>query len=176
MCHLPASSLPHPYPTTPIWQIPPHPLASHRTTASLPTRQHDYIIIGSGISGAAIAYKLLERNPQLSVLMLEARTAASGASGRNGGHCRAGYWLNYLRYVDSMGEDEALKIDALEEANIADIAAFVAEHHVDCDFEEVETADIYHTEAAWAEVLRVVDARAELARRRPDEAARTPRR
>ncbi|KAG6013263.1 hypothetical protein E4U43_007412 [Claviceps pusilla] len=176
MGHLQYPNLPHPCPTTPIWQIPPDPLAKHRTTVSLPTHEHDYIIIGSGISGAAIAYKLLERNPQLSVLMLEARTAASGASGRNGGHCRAGYWLNYLRYIDTVGEDEALKIDALEEANVADIAAFVAEHRVDCDFEEVETADIYHTEAAWAQLLRVVDARAEVARRRPDEASRTPRR
>jgi glycine/D-amino acid oxidase-like deaminating enzyme len=45
----------------------------------------DIVIIGSGLTGALIAYHLLSRpGPQLSILMLEARTAASGATGRNG--------------------------------------------------------------------------------------------
>ena len=84
---------PHPDPTTSYWQVPPHRIANHRTTPDLPTNEtFDYIIIGSGVSGAATAHKLLSRDPTLSILMLEARTAASGASGRNGGHCRPGSW------------------------------------------------------------------------------------
>lgn len=43
------------------------------------------MIIGSGLTGALIAYTLLSRpGPEPSILMLEARTAASGATGRNG--------------------------------------------------------------------------------------------
>ena len=82
------------------------------------TTEVDYVIVGSGISGAAIAHKLLTRCPSLSVLMLEARTAASGASGRNGGHCRAGWWLNHKKYVEAYGEEEAVKFGVLEEQNI----------------------------------------------------------
>ncbi|KAM5473656.1 hypothetical protein MauCBS54593_002454 [Microsporum audouinii] len=163
---------PHPNPTVSYWQVPPHDIANHRTTPALPTStKFDYIIVGSGISGAAIAHKLLARNAGLSILMLEARTSASGASGRNGGHCRAGFWLNYSRYAQALGEDEALKFERLEEANIQDIADFVRDYHVDCDFANVETADVYVTQEEWAAVLDVVEAREEVKRRKPDLAS-----
>ncbi|OCT49598.1 FAD dependent oxidoreductase superfamily protein [Cladophialophora carrionii] len=160
---------PQPHPTTSYWQLPPHAIAHHRTTPALPTSTtFDYVIIGSGVSGAAVAHKLLSRNPALSILMLEARTAASGASGRNGGHCRAGWWLNFKEYATAFGEDEALKFERLEEQNVRDIAHFVREHQVDCDFQDVETADAYYTARGWAEALDVMRYREEVSRRRPD--------
>ena len=160
---------PQPNPTTSYWQLPPHRIANHRTTADLPTSTtHDYIIIGSGISGAAIAHKLLSRDPSCSILMLEARTAASGASGRNGGHCRAGWWYNFSKYSAAFGEDEAIKFGNLEEQNVRDIADFVREHDVDCDFRDVETADTYSTKQAWEGILEVARLREEASHRRPD--------
>ncbi|KAK9780286.1 putative FAD dependent oxidoreductase domain-containing protein [Seiridium cardinale] len=165
--HLPG--LPVANPTTSYWQLPPHRIAEHRTTAELPTTTlFDYVIVGSGITGAAVAYKLFARDPSLSILMLEARTAASGASGRNGGLCRAGWWLNHKYYADAFGEEETLKFEWLEEQNVQDIADFVREHDVDCDFQNVETADCYLTEDAWAKVKEVLDIREELKKRRPD--------
>ncbi|KAH8195533.1 hypothetical protein TruAng_010293 [Truncatella angustata] len=163
------SGLPVPNPTTSYWQIPPHRIAEHRTTTQLPTDTlFDYVIVGSGISGAAIAYKLLSRDPSLSILMLEARTAASGASGRNGGLCRSGWWLNYKTYLEAYGEDEALKFERLEEENVQDMAGFVREHDVDCDFEDIETADVYLTKSEWAKIKEVLALRAEVRKRRPD--------
>ena len=160
---------PQPNPTTSYWQLPPHRIANHRTTPDLPTSTtHDYIIIGSGISGAAITYKLLTRDPSLSILMLEARTAASGASGRNGGHCRAGWWYNFEKYSAAFGEEEAIKFGNLEEHNVQDIADFVREHDVDCDFQDVETADTYSTQEAWEGVLEVARLREEARQRRHD--------
>lgn len=76
-------SLPRSDPTVPYWQDPPSSIAHHRTTPDLPSTA-DYVIIGSGISGACIALNLLERKPDAKVVMLEARTACSGATGRNG--------------------------------------------------------------------------------------------
>ena len=160
--------LPVPNPTTSYWQLPPHPLAHHRTTPTLPdSTTFDYIIIGSGISGAAIAHKLLSRDISLSILMLEARTAASGASGRNGGHVRAGWWLNFKRYAEKFGVDEALKFEMLEEGNVADVASFVREFDVQCDFLDVETIDAYCSLEGWEEVLQVLRFREELSQRRP---------
>ncbi|CAG9942498.1 unnamed protein product [Clonostachys rosea f. rosea IK726] len=167
---------PQPNPTTSYWQIPPHPIANHRTTQSLPTSTaFDYIIIGSGISGAAVAFKLLSRDPSLKILMLEARTAASGASGRNGGHCRAGFWLNQRKYTESFGEDEALKFLKLEEQNGLDIADFVRKHNVDCDFREVETADVYVSNEGWNDALLTILAREDLRKRRSDAATLSER-
>ena len=75
--------LPRPQPTISYWQDPPDALAGLRTTDHLPEHV-DIVIIGSGITGASIAYNLLVKQPKLSVVLLEAREAASGASGRNG--------------------------------------------------------------------------------------------
>lgn len=47
----------------------------------------DTVIIGSGISGTLIAHNLLSRDhgkDKKTLVMLEARTIASGATGRNG--------------------------------------------------------------------------------------------
>jgi hypothetical protein len=75
--------LPRPQPTTSYWQDPPDVISDLRTTALLP-KDADIVIVGSGITGASVAYHLLVEQPQLSIVLLEAREAASGASGRNG--------------------------------------------------------------------------------------------
>ena len=77
------TSAPVDSPTISYWQCPPSRLADFRSTPSLPL-QTSTVIIGSGITGASIAYKLLKRDPSSDVLMLEARQASSGATGRNG--------------------------------------------------------------------------------------------
>jgi glycine/D-amino acid oxidase-like deaminating enzyme len=147
-------------PTKSYWQLPPHHLANHRTTSFLPTDPvWDFVIVGSGISGAATAYKLRSRNAYAKILMLEARTAASGASGRNGGHCRPGWWLNFKEYAKTFGEEEAIKFETLEEQNVQDIADFVHEHGVDCDFEDVETADAFGTQETWKQALDILETR-----------------
>jgi len=76
-------TLPRPNPTTSYWQDPPDEIADLQSTEHLP-EYVDYIIVGSGISGASIAYNLLKKKPGSSILMLEARQACSGATGRNG--------------------------------------------------------------------------------------------
>ena len=75
--------LPRDHPVQSYWQDPPDAIADHRTSPDLPS-QADIVIIGSGISGATIAYNLLSADPTLNIVLLEARQAASGASGRNG--------------------------------------------------------------------------------------------
>jgi hypothetical protein len=80
--HIPPT-LPHPNPTVSGWQNPPDAIADLRTTAELPETA-DVVIVGSGISGASIAFNLLEKDPNLKVVLLEARQACSGATGRNG--------------------------------------------------------------------------------------------
>ncbi|KAF4456640.1 FAD dependent oxidoreductase [Fusarium austroafricanum] len=154
-------------PVESYWQCPPHRIAHHRTTLELPNNV-EYLIIGSGITGATIAYKLLERNPSASVLMIEARTAASAASGRNGGHCRAGWWHRFPRNMEQYGEDEAIKIDNLEQANVRAVAQFVRLHNIDCDFRPVETAEVFKTQSRLSKAMEVVRVRQEMHQRRPE--------
>jgi len=46
-------------------------------------------VVGAGFTGLWTAYYLLEADPTLRVVVLEAETAGFGASGRNGGWCSA---------------------------------------------------------------------------------------
>lgn len=73
-------------PTPSYWQNPPDAIADLRSTSDLP-RSAEIVIIGSGITGASVAHNLFLRGRQ-DIIMLEARQASSGATGRNGKHIR----------------------------------------------------------------------------------------
>ena len=70
--------------TTSFWHTEPSDfLLAHRTTEELPEHA-DVVIVGSGITGASAARYLYEdeRAKDLKVVMLEAREACWGATGR----------------------------------------------------------------------------------------------
>jgi hypothetical protein len=76
-------TLPVSNPTFSYWQEPPDAEVADRGIADALPRSADVVVIGSGISGANIAWGLLEEGVE-DVVMLEARQACSGATGRNG--------------------------------------------------------------------------------------------
>lgn len=62
-------------------------LLGHRTTPDLPAAA-DVVIVGTGMTGAFAARFLKQARPSSRVVVLEAREACWGATGRNGGHCQ----------------------------------------------------------------------------------------
>lgn len=52
-------------------------------------READVAVVGGGLTGLWTAYYLLEADPSLRVVVLEAESVGFGASGRNGGWCSA---------------------------------------------------------------------------------------
>ncbi|KIW10971.1 hypothetical protein PV08_10270 [Exophiala spinifera] len=109
-------------PTTSFWQEPLLPIAQH-ASSSLP-KDAEVVIIGSGIAGISTALHLLRRDPRLSIVMLEARTAISGATGRNGGHIKAVPWADYFALKETYGKESAMKITKFR---LAHLEAMVAE-------------------------------------------------
>ena len=91
--------------------------------------------------------------------MLEARQAASGASGRNGGHCRAGRYLEFKNDLEKFGKEDALRMETLEETNVKNVGEFIKKHEIKCDLREVETVDIFTYEKEWDEALAALKAR-----------------
>ncbi|KAI3392367.1 hypothetical protein diail_5755 [Diaporthe ilicicola] len=85
------SGLPVPNSTLSYWhKDPSKKLLGHRSTPELPA-EADTVIIGTGMTGAFAARFLKERASAArgeSLLVLEAREACWGATGRNGGHCQ----------------------------------------------------------------------------------------
>ena len=137
--------LPRNKPTTSYWQDPPSDIANHRTIPDLPTIA-DYIIIGSGISGAFIAYNLLTKQPNAKVLLFEARQACSGATGRNGGHTKAASYRQFLVHEREFGLDETIRIARLEYDDIKATHAFAREHGIECASTECQTVDVCYSQ------------------------------
>jgi hypothetical protein len=93
----------------PFWLKTPHPQVAKKQSKNL-LEEADIVIIGSGITGASIAYNFFEHSGHLSssegnsrpsVVILEARDASSGATGRNGGHIleMVEEYLNFKSYL-----------------------------------------------------------------------------
>lgn len=80
------AKLPNPQSSSSFWHSQPSALLTgHHSTRSLPETA-DVVVIGSGMTGASIAHHLLARGEhgqsKPSVVMLEAREACWGATGR----------------------------------------------------------------------------------------------
>ncbi|KAI9842276.1 MAG: hypothetical protein M1837_007345 [Sclerophora amabilis] len=117
------SHLPSKDSTSSYWHQPPSAfLLHHRTTANLP-EEADVVIIGSGISGTFAARRLAEEE-KLNVVMLEAREACWGATGRNGGHCQPLIYSSEARVV------------RFELQNFDTISTLIKDEQIDCEWAE----------------------------------------
>lgn len=137
------TGLPLPEPCVSYWQQPPDPIADFRSAAAFP-QYADAVVVGSGVSGASIAYNLLTARPELKLVMLEARQAASGASGRNGGHTKTASYRSFLENVAAVGQEDAIRISKLEYDCMAAVHAFAAEKGIKCDAKRCDTVDIFY--------------------------------
>lgn len=146
--------LPSPHPTVSYWQDPPSHLAHLGT--SQPPSSVDILIVGSGITGATLAYHILQGASPPSVLMLEARTACSGATGRNGGHTKCASYREFLDNMESLGEEEAARITRFEYNCMRAVHEFARENGIECDSWQGDTVDIMYDEAQLAKAKKAV--------------------
>ena len=93
----------------------------------------DLVVVGGGYLGLWTALLAKERDPDRSVLLLEAATCGHAASGRNGGFCEAslshGFGNGLSRWP---GEMDILT--AMGRENLDGIERTIEEHAIDCDF------------------------------------------
>ncbi|KAL3457145.1 FAD dependent oxidoreductase-domain-containing protein [Aspergillus heterothallicus] len=82
------------------------------TRAPFPT-EVDTVIIGSGITGATVAYQISHAQPGLRVAMVEARGLCTGATGRNGGHIGRPEVYHLRELAAHFGPEEAIKLRQL---------------------------------------------------------------
>ncbi|KAF2182451.1 FAD dependent oxidoreductase-like protein [Zopfia rhizophila CBS 207.26] len=147
------SPIPNPLPS--YWHNPKSPLANHREP-SLP-QECDYLIIGSGISGTLVAHNLLNVFPSAHIVMLEARDACGGATGRNGGHTKAASYRTYLQHRKDLGKEEALKIVRLEYKNILETHRVAREMGIDCESQVCNTVDIVYDHETFDEGKEAIE-------------------
>ncbi|KEF62115.1 uncharacterized protein A1O9_00087 [Exophiala aquamarina CBS 119918] len=110
--------------------------------AKVPTSS-PFVIVGSGISGALTAFSLIEAGVNgADIVILEAREAVAGASGRNAGHVRPDAFRGFQGYASLHGTEQAIKIIENEKVVFERVDEFVKKHQVQCDFNPTTTFDV----------------------------------
>ncbi|KAG9241793.1 FAD dependent oxidoreductase-like protein [Calycina marina] len=141
------SCLPSPKSTNSFWHREPSEfLTGHHTTPSLPTSA-DIIIIGSGIAGASAAYHLSKHHDgtKPNIVMLDAREACWGATGRNGGHCRPGLYTS------------PPDVAAFELRNYTAIKSLIEDNSIACEWKTLPGCHAYMSAAMFAIAVSAVN-------------------
>jgi glycine/D-amino acid oxidase-like deaminating enzyme len=104
----------------------PDPLAPLTGTLTV-----DLAVVGGGYTGLWTALRAVEREPGITVAVLEAGRCGFEASGRNGGFCSASLTHGFLNGLDRW-PDEVDELERLGAANLAGIVATIEEQGIDC--------------------------------------------
>ncbi|MDQ2914171.1 MAG: FAD-binding oxidoreductase [Chloroflexota bacterium] len=107
-------------------------------------------IVGAGIAGIATAYHLALSG--LRPVVLEARTVAEAASGRNAGFLLEGVAENFVSATRRYGEDPALRIWRFTKHNQELVREIVGRERIACDLAWNGSSQIAGDDTEWAEV------------------------
>ncbi|BEI92386.1 uncharacterized protein CcaverHIS019_0500140 [Cutaneotrichosporon cavernicola] len=142
----------------------PKSLWDHGRDAKLPTEIVDYVIVGAGATGAALAYFLSRLGGAAvgkKVVILDAKDVASGASGRNGGHVVGQSWQQLTPLMAPLDEggaglsaDDAIDVIMFEQSNIDLVESIVQSEGIDADFWRGSRVEVLRTPAGAADNLR----------------------
>lgn len=151
---------PVPNPTASYWLSEPHKLASFCSSASVP-EQVDIAIIGTGMAGVVTAYNILKNcdpNKKPSVVLIDARDACSGATGRNGGHSKMK--LDSLKgWYEKHGADAAEALVSWAAAQRNELQRISEEESIDCEFQVRRSYDVFFDQEHASELKGWVSAR-----------------
>lgn len=134
--------------TGPLWW------ADRRAGATRPSLSQDesvdVAIVGAGYTGLWTAYYLLEADPSLNVLVLEAEHVGFGASGRNGGWVSALYPVGPRTLAHEQGESAARDQYAALRDSVDEVGRVAQAEGVDCGFHKGGTLVVARNRAQAA--------------------------
>ena len=116
----------------------------------------DVVVVGGGYLGMWTAWHLLELEPELDVVVLEAAVCGHGPSGRNGGFCET-LWGDAPTLRDHAGDAAALAVCRASEDAVRGIGAWCESNGVDAWFREAPMLRVATTESqlgSWDDVVR----------------------
>ena len=152
-----------PLPSPPSWWL--EEARAHRAEELAPQLseplQVDVAVAGGGYTGLWTALALREREPSLTVALLEARDIGDGPSGRNGGFLH-GYWSSLPRLRVVLGDDAALRLAHASTQIVPRVRDFLTARGEDVWLREGGLLEVAATAAEDAAVDRAVHTAREL--------------
>lgn len=108
----------------------------------------DIVVIGSGITAAAVARSLLQESERkgvdISIIVLEARDICSGATGRNGGHVKASPHETFERLEAKFGTERAIALTRFQLSHLGYLTDLCrSKEYEKAECRKVETVDLF---------------------------------
>jgi len=110
----------------------------------------DVAIVGAGFAGIGAAWAL--RDSGASFVVLEQRTVASGASGRNAGFLLAGSALSFRLTIERWGLEAALNIWRFTKENNGLLAQLIEGLAIECGFLRRGSMSLAADDAEWGDL------------------------
>lgn len=120
-------------------------------------RTADVCIVGAGFTGVSAALHLKEKAPGLRVVVLEAEVVGFGASGRNAGFCMTLFGLAPEVTRWRFGPARLREADQYMLRAVDLVRRRVAEHGIDCDFEQTGLLTVATDPAQRRRLLREME-------------------
>ncbi len=98
------------------------------------SREADLCIVGGGFTGLWTAYQLLQVEPSLEVLLLEAELVGFGASGRNGGWVEGRLAGSREHWAARGGRAGAMALERALQGAVDEVGRVASSEGIDCAF------------------------------------------
>jgi glycine/D-amino acid oxidase-like deaminating enzyme len=121
----------------------------------------DIVIVGAGYTGLWSAYYLLEQDPSLRIVILEAQHAGFGASGRNGGWASALFPVSLAALARQSSPDAAIRLKRAMNSTVTEIGEVASREGWQVDWHQGGTVTLARTPLQWRQAQQeVADLRA----------------
>lgn len=137
--------------TEPVWIS----TAPYRERPSFPQLTSDVTadlcIVGAGIAGIQTAYEAIQAG--LSVILIDAREALSGETGRTSGHLSSAMDDRFYELIKTFGEDGARKAYESHQYAIDRIGEIAKKEGIDCEYRKLKSVmivDVPETDPGYA--------------------------
>lgn len=109
----------------------------HVTQGEIKKAHWDVVVIGAGMAGILIAYYLQRQGKK--VLIVEAKTIASGQTEGTTAKITSQHGMKYTELIKNIGEEKAKLYAQANERAISQYARLVKDEKIECQFERVDS-------------------------------------